>query len=643
MILRYNLDGDAAVRSEPVLRAGPLVVHSSEPCLRLELSQGRYLLLWGTVFAATLPDGSLRRLAGAEDIRQALQDLFAGHGLEEALDRLEGHFLGLLAEPNGDAVVFADAFHRRELYYSRHGAGLLAASSLAPLLAAGKVPSFSQPALASCLSMYGSYAPKKHTIYRDILRLGIGERLRLEDGDFRLEQRPFLALPMLAYGRQELAQYAQIMREAVSVRGSEERNWIFMSSGFDSSALLALLVERYGPEGVVGVIGRMRYSKRSGVINQFELDRAAKIAAHYRVPLEVVDLDYTTAESVEFVRNVSRRLRDRHMFLNAAYNFYRLSGYVAERCGPGDAVFAGEVSDAVHNLGFAQFASILEHPDLGFREYADKMASYLFGPSFFARALKGEHASDLVYRIFRERCGNVEFVDPASLDELERKVAFLASFFHRKRRVPFTGPSGNLMLTHRGSASFEAEMTATYLAEAASSLKPENVYSVILQLYNSYHWQGATPRIMAESVQDLLGRTIALPYWDRRLHRFLSQMPEDWGRGLEIRPTKYPLKWMLEHELGFPMHLQAGPHSYLYDVNPRFSHTSEILFGSALAGHMREVLAARPYRKVLDPEYFELGFIDALVDRYVKGEEFGGEAMGCLMSLANLCLVGWSD
>ena len=54
-------------------------------------------------------------------------------------------------------------------------------------------------------------------------------------------------------------------------------------------------------------------------------------------------------------------------------------------------------------------------------------------------------------------------------------------------------------------------------------------------------------------------------------------MQEDWGRGLEMKPTKFPLKWALENEIDYPIKFQKGPHSYLYDVDPSFNHISEIL------------------------------------------------------------------
>lgn len=648
MFITYQPQGKRPNSAE--LTEAPLVfqrsflcVHSHKPVLQAALEGDQRLLLLGECFTTEPDPNGPRHPLTSQDVSIQFANLIQEHGLDQALSQVEGQFLGLLVDPDGGAVLFADSFHRRELFYAENEGAFWAATDI--ILLAKRLPSkeCSQEALASCLTMYGNYAPKRHTIYKDVKRLGVGERIKLSGGNAWVEQHRFEPLPTQNYQDDQLAEYARILREAVAIRGSVHHNWLFMSSGFDSSTLLALLAERYGPDRVTAVIGRMHYSTRAGIINQFELDRAQLIAEHYGIALDVVDLDYTTPDSISHVKKVAKAMRGHHLYLNSAYNFYLLSEHIASKAGPDDAVFAGEVSDAVHNLGFSQFASILEHPDLGFREYSDKMASYLFGPSFLKRALKGDHESDLVFQIFKQRNGQERFLSTAGMDEMSIKSTFLASFFLRKRRVPFFGHANNPALTPEGNAWFDQTMRAEYLDEYAASLTPENLYSIMLHLYHSFHWQGATPMNMAASVRDLLHREVAMPFWDRRLHAFLSQAPENWGRGLEIRPTKYPLKWMLEHELHYPMHLQTGPHSYLYDVNPQFSHTSEFLFGSALAPYFKEKLASRPYRRILSPEWFNIEYLDGLVQRYVAGEEFGGDEAGALLDLVNLCIVGWFE
>ena len=65
----------------------------------------------------------------------------------------------------------------------------------------------------------------------------------------------------------------------------------------------------------------------------------------------------------------------------AFYQWLELGNYVASNSN-GEAVFSGEISDGAHNFGFSQMLTVLEHPVHEFREYSDKMASYLFGPTF---------------------------------------------------------------------------------------------------------------------------------------------------------------------------------------------------------------------------------------------------------------------
>ena len=41
---------------------------------------------------------------------------------------------------------------------------------------------------------------------------------------------------------------------------------------------------------------------------------------------------------------------------------------------------------------------------------------------------------------------------------------------------------------------------------------------------------------------EAVGLKCRLPFLDQKVIGFLSEMPESWGRGLEINNTKFPLK-----------------------------------------------------------------------------------------------------
>ena len=140
--------------------------------------------------------------------------------------------------------------------------------------------------------------------------------------------------------------------------------------------------------------------------------------------------------------------------------------------------------------------------------------------------------------------------------------------------------------------------------------------------------------------EDLFNIKINLPFRDSRLQEFLCEMPESWGRGLEMKPTKYPLKWVLENEIDYPLHLQVGPHSYLYDVNPNFDHAAEWNYRSAFRDQYKKMMEKRSYRDLMSNDVFDLKYFDRIVDNYIKGEEVLSERND-LEHLIYLSVMNW--
>jgi hypothetical protein len=571
-----------------------------------------------------------------------LRELFEQRDIHEVIRLIEGNFAAVLVGKDNHLFIFADELNRTEVFYSRKENGIVVSTDLDPVISSLEKITYSQVALANLLSIYGYYAPKNLTIYKEIQRLGVGEYLEAQGNTSKVRQLGFTPLASRKYGEREQDEYAKILEEAVRTRGSDRCNWVFLSSGWDSTSLLAFLVRLYGASKVRCVIGEMKYSERSSIINQFELDRAQKVADYYGVQLDVVPLNLCRQEAVDYWKSIAPSLKQQHIYSFSAYNYYRLSEFVQKNGGPRDAVFAGEISDGVHNLGFSQFATILEHPDLGFREYSDKMASYLFGPTFFKSVLGGGYHEDFVFKLMRDRVGADAFDDMTTYNEKMRRLKYFASFFLRNVRVPFYSHKNSTILTDKGADMVENELSGSLLKDAADSVTPETLYSWLLHMYNSFFWQGGTVRCLGAKLAESGGR-LKLPFWDGRLHQFLHQMPEDWGRGLELKPTKYPLKWTLANKVDYPIHLQTGPHSYLYDVNPQFSHASEILFGSFVSSHYKNILTGYPYEKILDGEYFKLEYLRGIVDKYKNGIEFGGQERTDLMALVTFCNIGWYE
>ena len=316
---------------------------------------------------------------------------------------------------------------------------------------------------------------------------------------------------------------------------------------------------------------------------------------------------------------------------------HALLAHGASEATPGAPIFTGEISDGAHNLGFSQYATIF-HPTQGFREYSDKMASYLFGPTFTHELLGDRHNEDAVFQLFRSRAGNAIFDDPAE-GRGPRLRQMLVSFFLRNGRMPLWSGQNSRMLTMEGLETYTDEMASIYFKGIEDS-EPEELYSWYLSLYNSFHWQGSTVSTI-QKMADLVGLSAHNPYWDGAIQELLWAMPESWGRGLNLTTTKYPLKQMMEHKLNFPMHLQKGPHSYTYEVDPTFSHSNELMHHSSLVPFIKELLEGKPYHDVLSDEVFNLTYIDGLVDNFLRGDEQTGAALTDLVSVWFFCQSGW--
>lgn len=629
LIARYERDSTLS----PLWRSETLLIQGEGNVPRLTPDGDAPVWLAGRLVGQRSGSGALGRV---DDARAQVGSGVGYESLDRWMDTLEGRFVFTRVNPDGSCEVMCDRFGQAECYYQRVGDGVVLATAL-DLLPISQGPArFDQIALAHAFSVYGYRPPKRHTFYEGVRRVGVREIARCENGTCDVRTVP-VRLPRTAeYGRRELREYADALLDAIDVRSSHDGNVVYLSSGWDSTSILACLVKLRSARHVRAVIGRMQYAKRSGIINQFEIDRARAVTDYYGVRLDIVELDYHQRGQA-LIEQLQPLGRSQMLGSMTYFNHSLLAQGVADT-GGGDAVFAGEISDGAHNLGFSQFVTIF-HPVLDFREYSDKMLSYTFGPTFFKQVQAGTFRDDAVYDLLRRRMGSAQFDEPAA-DPVRVARQFLSSFFLRSARFPLVSLRNGSVLTDAGRERYAAEMEGAYLAEPAAALTPETMYAWYLHLYNSFHWQGGTVATLGYTA-DAHQLPMQIPFWDSRLQEFLSAMPESWGRGLELKPTKYPLKWALEHVIDYPMHLQVGPHSYLYDVDPSFSHAAEFIYGSGLGPHLKRIVAKRQYREVLSPDIFNLDHFDRIVTRWLEGAEVRGAELNDLTSIVLCSASGW--
>ena len=148
------------------------------------------------------------------------------------------------------------------------------------------------------------------------------------------------------------------------------------------------------------------------------------------------------------------------------------------------------------------------------------------------------------------------------------------------------------MVTDNGHLNYLEFITKEYFEDHINEINKDedNLYRSYIELYDSFHWNGGSVQSLVSSEDIFKNIKMNLPFRDTQIIQMLSSMPEDYGRGLEIRKTKYPLKHMLEKYIDYPFHLQIGPHSYLYDTDYNFNHATEWNFHSSLPEHYKRKL-----------------------------------------------------
>ena len=580
--------------------------------------------------------GSVKSKDKSKEIEACL-DLISEQSLHSVVSELEGRFVLFLVTQNG-LYASSDQFGKLDIFYQKNKSNITLASNFDLLPENPAKDGFNQDALVHTLTYYGYCPPKKDTLYNSVKRLGVDECAHIQNGKLTLIKQDFAIQNTQEYADSKHDEYANIFLDHLKESTSEDGNLVFLSSGWDSTSILAGLVHTVGRDKVGGVIGRMKYSERSGCCNQIEIDKAKKFAKYYNIKLDVVDFDLTKKDK-KYFESLRAKMRKHQLYAMTGITHDKLAIKASELTAKNETIFAGEISDGAHNLGFSQYATIF-HPSFGFREYSDKMASYLFGPTFLSLLMNGQYVNDPIYQLFKSRVGGIVFDEVVDAPK-DINLQLLTSFFLRNARSPLWSLENEPILTSQGRTHYTQEMQKKYLIDIAKNMNGDNIYASYLYLYNSFHWQGSTVRSL-QTMADYYQLSTDLPFWDSELQDFLAKMPEEWGRGLDLNNTKYPLKKMLKDKLDYPYDYQEGAHSYTYDVDHSFNHAQEVYCFSALVEDFQNSVKDKPYHQILSKDYFDLDYIDGLVDEYIQyPEEINVDNLTKLVPIIMLCYVGW--
>ena len=565
-------------------------------------------------------------------LKKFSQNLLPKFVNSNSISKLDGRFL-IIKIVKEKIEIFCDCFSRYEIFYKFNDNNILISNNLKIFFNKRKnSEKIDIVSLSHSLSIYGNRPFKGDTIFKNVKRLMLSQNIKINNGSPKIINKKFRPESINEnFNLKDIKEYSLAFLKTLKIKSSKKLNIVFMSSGWDSSSILAGLVKIHGPKKIQCVIGRMKFSKNL-IANGFEISRAKKICNFFGVKLHITDFNYYK-NNVLKDKNLISFLKDNQLAGITSINHYVLSKFVKKKFGSKSNIFCGEISDGIHNLGFSQYTTIFHPSSYNFREYSDKMNSYLFGPTFLNFVYKNvDLEKDPIFSIFKKNNPHLKF-DKLGKSKKIIDNSFLSSFFLRPTRIPFVSKEHLKFLTKKGKNLYQNKMIDKISKIIKVNLNLKNHYSIILYLYNFFHWQGSTV-LSFEKTCDYFGHTGHLPFLDQKIFKILSQMPEKYGRGLDFNNTKFLLKNMLKKNIKYPIHLQEGPHSYLYDVNPNFNHNYEIIYNSSMKKTFQEKLKKGTFTSSLDKEYFDRNYINKLKKDFINGKKTSGQQLIDLFALS---------
>ena len=387
--------------------------------------------------------------------------------------------------------------------------------------------------------------------------------------------------------------------------GKNKYKILFMSSGWDSLMILKLLIDRFGKKRVKPLIARLKFSKSTKNFNQYELDKAKKICDHFKIKLNYIDVDYKKIQS--YIGETKTIANDKMLTGTFAFFLhYRLIKLGHKMFGPSD-FFSGEISDGSHNFGFSQYLTLVDNDNNGYREYCDKMMNYLFGPTFFQSVLKKNFLKDPVFNFLSSKLKIKLKNIKHNKTEVFRN--FMQSMFVISNRFPLNSEISPFLNKNKSK-----EYLNTFNNDYLKNIKFKNnnqIYSCYLHLYNKFHWQGSTVK-PAYHIADNYSSNFINIFWNINTQKTLSTMPESFGRGLELRSTKFPEKEILKQSIDVDK-LNVGPHSYLSDTSEADPYF-EVIYNSNYRNIISDVFKKFDPIKEFDRKYFDLKFIKKIIN-----------------------------
>lgn len=549
----------------------------------------------------------------SEDPKGQLKNLVKNYQLESFINSVEGVYWGVLIDyKNESLIIFSDKLKRLDLYYFYNDNVFIVSDDPREIVDEIGMPKFEKNSLISTILLY---VPKGHSLFKGIYRLKYNETITIAKDKIFKKNLKDKDIKISKYSKKDLLRYNKIIRDSILSRASHKLNLVLCSGGWDSTMILAILSKYLGKDKVKAVIWKVIMSD-GRCYNKFEVDKTKKLAKTLGIKVDIVEIDYRKRSLYCQSKEAEKDLFFRNLFFLSPANWANLVKFIKEKYGESTVVFNGEGVDSLHNYGFSQYIS-LAHDNKDFQQYSDKMKGYLFSPDFFKKIKDNSFIDDIVYKIFLNANQGKEFVDVKRMSPKRKIYYWLLSFVFSDVRIPFRKVVPKKYIRASAFRNFEEWLKKEYFQEAIEDINENNLYYWFSYLYTLFHLQSPELQIFRYGFENM-----RMPFVDLNLFKFLYKMPQDFGRGLEFKPTKYPLKELAK--IIFSQEqikiIESPPHSYLDEIEEGINIWNEYFLKGSWYEYMKDNIDYKKIRTIFDDKIFNVYEIENLIKRFKQGK-----------------------
>ena len=518
---------------------------------------------------------------------------------------------------NNKAEVSIDQFSRLDIFYAWDKNNFFISSNFNQIIKILENKSINQIAIGHSLNVIGIRPPKKDTFFNEISRIGVNEKLEVIRSKILIKKEKFKSFSTENYNDDKIEEYFQLNQQYLNQLSTGRKKNIYMSSGFDSSFLTANQINLFGSSNVTGHTVIQKISERSKIYNKFEIKRILKLKKHFGFKLKFTEVNLVR-NFQKYSEQISKTSADRMMTNTLAAFMHNNLAISCKNQNFSNEAYAGEISDGVHNFGFSQFFSLIDHESNGFREYSDKKLNYLYSPTFLKKIINKNYKNDFIFKEIVEKKYNQQSrLDSNNLKDIFYKLC--DNLFNSNARLPLNEEKNSLTKPNL-IRKISTHLKEDYFSNVEIN-NPNQIYSAYIFLYNSFHWQASTICTMY-NFADANNLNMYLPYWNPKLHNFLSKMPEEWGRGLEMKNIKYPLKESFRRYLKYPKILEEGSHSYMYDVKKFSDPILEIIINPTTKKYIIDIFKKYHPCEYLEDKFYNRDKIHLIIKNYKNENKF---------------------